>query len=259
MLAYECLSIVYFVALSAAAVLAARSNQRARRAGLAAGGIALLVYIASWQGGTALRGWLAHLYLVCGYWIPALLVVSDARASRLEAWLLRTDRVWRRRLVAMPGWAVQALEVPYLLCYAMVPAAFVLIWTLGTDVDVERFWTSVLAAGFACYGTLPWLVSRPPRLATGGPDAARGVARINLLVLGRMSHRLNTFPSGHVAVSAAATLAVLSVWPTAGIALAVLTCGIAAGAAAGGYHYLIDVLLGLAIAGGVTSLANYLI
>jgi membrane-associated phospholipid phosphatase len=71
-----------------------------------------------------------------------------------------------------------------------------------------------------------------------------------------MSHRLNTFPSGHVAVSAAAALAVLGVWSPAGILLALLAGGIAAGAAAGGYHYVIDVVLGLAIAVATTLLAR---
>jgi membrane-associated phospholipid phosphatase len=254
MFSYEYLSVAYFAALCVATLLTARRDQRARGT-LAAGGVALLVWIASSQENIAARAWLAHLYLVCGYWIPALLVAPSAGPSRLEVWLVRTDAVWRPRLLDVRPWVVQALELSYLLCYVMVPTAFVITWTLGTDAAVERFWTSVLAAGFTCYGTLPWLVSRPPRLALGDRKRPRGVPRMNLVVLDRLSHQLNTFPSGHVAVSAAATLTVLAVSYPAGVALAILTCGIAAGAVAGGYHYVVDVVLGLAIAVITTGLS----
>jgi hypothetical protein len=69
---------------------------------------------------------------------------------------------------------------------------------------VDRFWTAVLLSGFVCYGSLPWLISRPPRTLTGATTNAVGVRGVTQFVLARVSHGLNTFPSGHVAVSLAA-------------------------------------------------------
>ena len=75
-----------------------------------------------------------------------------------------------------------------------------------------------------------------------------GVGRLNALVLARVSHRWTTFPSGHVAVAWGAAIALLRVWPAAGGVVAVVALGVTVGAAAGRYHYVIDVLLGLVVA-----------
>jgi membrane-associated phospholipid phosphatase len=69
---------------------------------------------------------------------------------------------------------------------------------------------------------------------------------------------LNTFPSGHVAVAAAAAVAAGSVSTQAGIALAAVVGAITVGAAAGGYHYVIDVILGLIVAFAAVGVAGLL-
>jgi membrane-associated phospholipid phosphatase len=141
----------------------------------------------------------------------------------------------------------QWLEWTYLLCYPLVPAAFAVVWTWSDARDVERLWVAVLIAGFACYGALPWTAARPPRLLVDS-SASRGIAIINAHVLHRMSHGLNTFPSGHVAVSGAAALAVASVSTQAGVVFAAIAVSIAAAAVVGRYHYLVDVVIGGAVA-----------
>jgi membrane-associated phospholipid phosphatase len=118
----------------------------------------------------------------------------------------------------------------------------------GSAADVNRFWIAVLMAGLACYATLPWLVSRPPRLAERNVLPPRQIAAANVFVLGRVSHQLNTFPSGHVAVSFASAACVASVSTTAGAIVALMATAIAVGAVAGRYHYVIDVLIGVLIA-----------
>jgi membrane-associated phospholipid phosphatase len=70
------------------------------------------------------------------------------------------------------------------------------------------------------------------------------VHRVNEFVLKRISHRLNTFPSGHVAVSLAAALEVMSISQPAGIVLLSIASAIAAGAVLGRYHYALDVVVG---------------
>ena len=77
--------------------------------------------------------------------------------------------------------------------------------------------------------------------------ACTPVSRANVFVLGRVSHHLNTFPSGHVAVSVAAAISAGTIWPLAGGVLGIIAVGVAVGAASGRYHYIVDVLLGLAI------------
>jgi membrane-associated phospholipid phosphatase len=106
---------------------------------------------------------------------------------------------------------------------------------------------SVLGAGFICYGALPWLVSRPPRLVLPEPVQAKGVARVNAFVLNRVSHQMNTFPSGHVAVSIASALSVSAVSPVAAVVIGVVALGVSVGAVTGRYHYLVDVITGAAV------------
>jgi membrane-associated phospholipid phosphatase len=138
-------------------------------------------------------------------------------------------------------------ELAYLLCYPAVPVSFAAVWLLGTSADVDRFWLAVLAAGFACYGCLPWLVSRPPRLVEEGVVESDPIALFNVGILRRVSHQMNTFPSGHVAVSVAASLSVFRIWPAGGIVMAAIAIGIAIGAVAGRYHYLLDVIVGAVV------------
>jgi membrane-associated phospholipid phosphatase len=121
-----------------------------------------------------------------------------------------------------------------------------IVWAHAGAAAVPRFWMTVLVAGFACYASLPWLVSRPPkRLAS---HASGAVTRLNAFVLSRASHQWTTFPSGHAAVAWAAAFAVARVWPVAGVVLAMVAAGVSVGAASGRYHYVIDVLLGLLVA-----------
>jgi membrane-associated phospholipid phosphatase len=120
----------------------------------------------------------------------------------------------------------------------------VTVWTYAARDQVDRFWVAVLVAGFACYLTLPWLVSRPPRSFDEHRTPQRGVAAFNTSLLRTVSHQFNTFPSGHVAVATAVALSVLPVSIGAGVLFGLVAVGIALGAAAGRYHYGIDVVAG---------------
>lgn len=260
MFPFERLAVVYFALFGAGALLTMPGRPRPWRAVLCAGASVVSVIAIASMGSITVRAWLPHGYLVVGYWLPALLV-GTVSSSAFEAWLVRTDARIRQHLLPLPRWATDVAELSYLMCYPAVPAAFTLVWTCGNLVDVERFWVSVLAAGFACYGNLPWLPSRPPRLLegsgasnhargahdTGTEHASHALAVINTAVLNRVSHHLNTFPSGHVAVAVAAAASAMIVWWPAGLALAVVAVGIAVGAVAGRYHYAVDVLLGAVV------------
>jgi hypothetical protein len=268
MFPFERLAIVYFGLFAAVSLLTTPGRRRPLVAILSAAAAGVGIVGAARTTSLTVRLWLPHLYLVVGYWLPALLV-GAVNSFAFESWLVRTDALLRRLIPPLPRWVTHMAELSYLVCYPAVPAAFIVVWTRGNVVDAERFWTSVLAAGFACYGNLPWLPSRPPRLLNhyGAPttSAEQGVATrsgavdvlavLNTALLARVSHQLNTFPSGHVAVSVAAAGCALIVWWPAGVTLTAVAGGIAVGAVAGRYHYVIDVLLGVVV--GLLALAIF--
>lgn len=241
---YEWLGLAYFGGFSVAAWAVRVETLRRLRASLIAAVMAALVVTAVEWAPSALRAWLGHLYLVAGYWLPALLVPPSA-PTRFEEWLTRRDAALRRSLPPVPPLLRDVAELGYLACYPLVPVAFLVVWFNGGDRDVDRFWSAVLLAGYACYATLPWLVSRPPRQRRSAPR--RGLPTANAFVLQRVSHQFNTFPSGHVAVAVAAAIVVATVSLPAASAVALVAAAISVGAASGGYHYVIDVVLGIGI------------
>jgi membrane-associated phospholipid phosphatase len=262
---YEGLAVVYFAALAVAALAAPADTARRRLLivllSLATSGAVAAV---SFYGTDSARVWLPHAYLVAGYWLPALIAAKTAHPTRFERWLQRTDAALRPRSAVLPALLKHFTELAYLLCYPLVPASFAVVLTVGSSADVHRYWAAILSAGYVCYVSLPWLVSRPPRLATEsldpaarspGAPARRQIADANVFVLGRVSHELNTFPSGHVAVSLASAVCVASVSTTAGALVGLAALAISIGAAAGRYHYVLDVLLGLIVGAAAAGIA----
>ncbi|MBI2187184.1 MAG: phosphatase PAP2 family protein [Acidobacteria bacterium] len=253
-LTFEALAIAFFAALAAAAPWTAAPRDRCRRAMWLSAGAAVAVATAAAALPLDARVWLGHAYLVAGYRLPALLVPAGPaeaggpiRTGSFESWLIRTDqRLFPFRPTLARGLGA-LLELSYLFCYLLVPAAFVFIWMTASPAVVDRFWRAVLLSGFVCYGLLPWLVSLPPRARQPEPDVPPPFRRLNLHVLDRASHGFNTVPSGHVAVSVAAALGVLGESPSAGAAALVVALAIAAGAVAGRYHYVTDVMAGAAV------------
>ena len=254
MSAYELLAVAYFCAtLAVTSVSGWPGRTPAAAASVAAIGLVLL---AAWQAPSGLREWAPHLYLLSGYWIPGLMVAAArhgaaSRTTRFERWLTGTDQAIRPRLPALPRTLLNLTELAYLLCSPLVPISFAIVWWLGTSADVSRFWLSVLGSGYVCYGTLPWLLSRPPRSHAGEHIERSGVRALNVFVLSRLSHEWNTFPSGHVAVSFAAAASLARVSPEAGAAIGLAAAGVATGAVVGRYHYAVDVAAGILVAAAV--------
>jgi hypothetical protein len=260
MFAFELLVLVYCASLGVTALVLPRVRHR-RSAVAAAGAAAATVTLAALG---ELPAWarlfiLPHCYIGAGYWIPAMLVPVQQPSggrTRFERWLVRSDERVRPHLPPLPRSVAQLAELAYLACYPLVPICVGLVWLRGEPSDLVRYWTTVIAAGFACYVSLPWLVSRPPsmliapddgfvpRVAASDPLA---VARLNRWVLSRVSHRWTTFPSGHVAVACAAAAALGRVWPAAGAVAGIVAAGVAIGAVAGRYHFVVDVLAGVAV------------
>jgi membrane-associated phospholipid phosphatase len=199
------------------------------------------------------------LVLLGGYWLSGLLFVRPD--VHLERWLLGVDdRLLVRTGVLdayrrSPRAVRDFFELNYLLVYLAVPAGATTLVVLGHTEYVDTFWTVVLLAEFVCYGMLPWLPTRPPRVLEGGDNTRiDGVRRLNLRIMNRASIQVNTVPSGHAAGAVATALAVMSATPAAGIVLLWLALNISIATVVGRYHYLFDTLLGVVVAMAVWSL-----
>ena len=248
----DLIAIVYFayVIAAAAAVREVAVERRVRVAGMAAGAILIVLFsgqILPVQ--SVVRDWLPAVWLVLGYWLPGGLLHEPMPG--VEAWLRASDRwlqqsEWAR---TPPAWLSALLELAYFLVHVFVPAGFLVVAVAGLDAS-EHFWTPVLLAGYACYGTLPWLQARPPRLVEtvdsgAAPAQMRGW---NERLLDLVSVKANTFPSGHVAVALAVALVVLDLLPIAGLVFVPTALLIAAATVVRRYHYTADAALGLVIA-----------
>jgi len=254
--ASEWIAVAYFAYLAGAAIVVPRVSrpQRRRASGAAiAVVIAVLTVAAFGRSAVLWRDWMPLVYILLGYWLPALLVTSTNQA--LELRLLTLDRRWLDTGNVTPIGeraprpVIELLELAYLFCYPIVPIGLACLYVAGLREESDRFWTAVLLAVFGCYGVLPWLPTRPPRAIEGAPMRSSGlVRRVNLRVLGLASIQLNTFPSGHVAASLATALAVCARVPLAGIPLGLLALAIAVGSVVGRYHYAADALAGAVLA-----------
>jgi len=253
--ASEWITVGYFAYLAGAAALVCwngRRGQQRRVIGTAAAVVGTVVTIA-WLGRPAvlLRDWIPLVYVLLGYWLPALFVTTTNPA--FERTLLTLDHRWLGTRNVITGDrarrpVIELLELTYLFCYLMVPIGFASLYGAGLREETDRFWTAVLVAVLACYGVLPWLPTRPPRVIEGEPTRSSGlIRRLNLHVLRAASIQLNTFPSGHAAASVATALAVGVRLPSAGVMLGLLALGIAIGSVVGRYHYAADALAGAAL------------
>ena len=210
----------------------------------------------------ALEVVLPSLILLTGYWLSGLLFVRPD--PRLERWLLSADEIVLTRPGVLtwfrtaPRVVTEYFELSYLLVYLAVPAGAVTLAIGGHADQIGRFWTVVLLAEFACYGMLPWIQTRPPRVLenleswgppSGGPGRPRTPIRgLNHAIVGRASIQANTLPSGHAAGAFATALAVGATMPAAGAVFLILAVSIALATVLGRYHYVIDTVLGVIVA-----------
>ena len=238
-----------YVVACAALVSGLAPRRRARVVTLSGAGLVLCAGGHLLPHEPLLHQWiLPPVLLLLGYWTSGLLFVAPMPAA--ERLLEAIDRAVGVDHVAavMPRWSAELMEAAYLSIYPLIGLGFAAHLLGSTAPDSDRFWNVILITDFICFACLPWVQTRPPRaLLNGGPWRAR-LRRLNLWLLGRVSIKVNTFPSGHAAEACvlALLLADLS-WPLAG-GMAVAAVLVSAGAALGRYHYAADVLAGWSVA-----------
>lgn len=162
-----------------------------------------------------------------------------------------------RRLPSL--WLSEALHFGYLSYYLVVPAAAVAIYLRAGDRGLERAAVTVGLAFFLCYLVFAVFPVAGPRYEFApirGPASEGPLFAAVHGILEAGSSKGTAFPSSHVAAAAAALLAT---WRDARRAFWILLVPVALltlGTVYGRFHYAIDAVAGLAVAGlafGVSS------
>jgi membrane-associated phospholipid phosphatase len=242
-------------------------SRRVSITAICAGGIGITLFVSQILprlttplAASVTRDWVPYVLLLMFYWQAGHFVT---RADTVfEAKLARLDVIFvaplLERCARSPAgtWILTYLELAYLFCYASLPMGLASLYMLHQGADAGHFWTVVLLAAYAAYGTVPFVQTRPPRAfkekwsepLLGGKLGGR-VRALNMAILRHASIHANTFPSGHVASTAACALILLRVAPLwVGLIFLVVALSIAAGAVAGRYHYAADAILGFIVA-----------
>jgi hypothetical protein len=216
-----------------------------------------------------LLDWLPVVLMLVPYWQTGQFFRGPN--PKIQRWLLRIDLRWLGRTAARSGTARTrlglALEIAYVFCYPFVPLGLAALYISGRRFHSDFFWLVVLTATYLCYAITPFFPAMPPRDAMKGVLGAQAPAGNSAPIVTDLSagpqnrgRRFNrwiqewgsihaiSFPSAHVASTLAVSLVLVRWMPVTGACfLAVAVC-IAIAAVAGRYHYLLDVLLGAAVA-----------
>jgi PAP2 superfamily len=258
-MAWEWIVVGYATYLAVVAAAVPRFA-RARGPTMVAAFVAWVLW-AMWHDGSRpilVDALLPALILVVGYWLSGLFFLFPM--LDFERRLLRVDTQLARICpVPCPWIAREYLELAYVLVYVVVPSGALTLALGGHSSEVPRFWAVVLLAGFASYGMLPWVQTRPPRAIETGEVAvvSSPLRRFNLAILERASNQVNTVPSGHAATAVAVALVVGSVMPGAGVVFGVVAASIAVATVIGRYHYAVDSLLGVLVGVGAWAIIRW--
>jgi hypothetical protein len=214
-----------------------------------------------------LRDWLPVVLMLVPYWQTGQFFRGPD--AKIQRWLLRIDLRWIGRTAARSGTARTrlglALEIAYVFCYPFVPLGLAALYIGGRRTHADFFWLVVLSATYLCYAITPFFPAMPPRDAMksavpvpaaedvpSSPDASAGPQnrgrRFNRWIQEWGSIHAISFPSAHVASTLAVSLVLLRWMPVTGACFLAGAVLIAIAAVAGRYHYLLDVLLGAAVA-----------
>lgn len=151
--------------------------------------------------------------------------------------------------LAMPWTALsELLHLAYASYYALVLVPPIVLYVRGRR---DAYAATVLALIFvygACFTTYLLFPVDGPRYLVGPAAAPSGPIRAFVLhLLEAGSSRGTAFPSSHVAASVVSALCALAFQRRLGIAVAVLTVGLAFATVYGGFHYGVDALAGVAV------------
>ena len=206
-----------------------------------------------WLRDLALLACVLAAYREMDWFTPA---IRDHHLER--AWI-----VWDRRLLdefhlhaaiesagaLFPG----ALELCYLLVYAVGPVSVALVLANQSRGAVNRFWLAYLAGTLGAYALFPYFPSDPPRTVFAGADLpaiVTNLRRFNLWIVGGYGIHSSVFHSAHVSSAFSAAWGLLAAIPKKrwiGWLMAAYGVSVAIATIYGRYHYAVDAAAGLAI------------
>jgi membrane-associated phospholipid phosphatase len=233
------LRITAFATLAIAAILAARFTS----------------YFLPPRFSSIVRDWLPAALLLVPYWqIGEFFSGPDsgiqAKLSAFDVFFFKVVRIQPARVSIGPLLAVY-LELAYVMVYPLIPLGVAALYLGGMRQDLDNYWVVVLLATYTCFAVTPFVPALPPRVLSGydkfeiPPNSVRA---LNRWMLSRASIQAITFPSAHVAASAAGALVLLRLEPRVGLIFLWVALSIAVATVVGGYHYAADVLFALLVA-----------
>ena len=243
-------SLPYFVYTIAVALLlrGLTPGARLRACAISATGLLLAAL-----GTFAQAFWIRHvvlppLTLLVSYWASGFLWAAPM--PRIEQFLLRSDEHLRIREIAAraPRLLAEVLELAYAAVYPLIPVAFAVHLSCSPTPDADAFWTVILVTDFICFGMLPWIQTRPPRMLEDGAPWRSSIRSFNVGLLRQTSICVNTVPSGHAAEAFAAALLVAGAPLPVMVAMWLAALAVSAGAVFGRYHFALDALAGWGVA-----------
>ena len=249
----------FFTVLALVWALPSSSRVKAVLVGLAGLGLNGMAIVAP----DMLRDWIPVPLMAFAYWQSGCFFQKpnpklQAMFENSEHKILRVFRVELARYAQT--WVGTLLELAYVFCYPVVPLGLASLYVAGLKSAVDDYWTVVLLSAYPCYVLLPFIQLLPPRLVAGNEHRSRPsdpFRRFNLWLVRHVTHEANTFPSGHVAASAAIAMVLLWFTPVEGMVFALIAIGIAAGCIVGRYHYVIDVGAAFLLAGMIFAIVLF--
>jgi membrane-associated phospholipid phosphatase len=247
----EWIAFLYFLYLAVVCWLRPRPLSRRRAVTAVSAGFLALIWVAATRLPPVARDWAPLVYVSAAYYVTGWLFVRPSEG--LESWLLAWDRRLlgnpTERFAAWPAAFVAYLEIVYMMCFLLLPGGLAVLILTGQSARANHYWTMVLAADLGAFAPLSVFQTRPPWLVESRAVLAdNSVHRLTSYFVENATIRVNTFPSGHVAVSLAIAAALVDRMPVTGAILFALAASVSLGAVVGRYHYVIDILTGAILA-----------
>jgi len=197
---------------------------------------------------------LGGLYAEVGVLNVDLGYQHDQVIQRLELWVFGSQLSYRW-IREMPNVALSwLLHGCYIAYYAILYASPLGLWFSGRREAARRTIFAVMVTFYICYVAFLFFPVAGPRYTFDlANNAATSVwpARAAQWLLDRGDSWGAAFPSSHVAAAVVAAVCALRYWRALGLVLAPLTLGLVLSVVYGQFHYAVDAVAGLIVAGAV--------